>query len=98
MMKLALLLLCEVYGISDSPQNFSCRFQGEELALTCKEGIYQLNDEAVDVAYHMEVEEGPVPLVFHSSKYELTVLTGKGRRHQATLLRDGKSLTGNCRN
>ncbi len=98
MIKIALLLLCEVYGISDSPQSLSCRFQREELELTCKEGVYQLNDEAVDVAYHLEVEEGPVPLVFHSSQYELTVLTGKGRRHQATLLRDGKSITGNCRN
>lgn len=98
MMKFALLLLCEVYGISDSPQSFTCRFQGEELNLSCKEGIYQLNDQAVDAAYHLEVEEGPVPLVFHSSDNELTVISGKGRRHEATLLREGKSISGNCRN
>ena len=97
MIKIALLLLCEVYGISDSPQSFSCRFQREELNLSCKEGVYQLNDEAVDTAYHMEVEDGPVPLVFHSPQYELTVITGSGRRHRATLVRDGKSISGNCR-
>ncbi len=97
MMKLALLLLCEVYGISDSPQSFTCRFQGEELNLSCKEGIYQLNDQVVDNAYHLEVEEGPVPLVFHSPGYELTVITGKGRRHEATLRSNGKSLSGTCR-
>ena len=97
-MKIALLLLCEVYGISDSPQNFSCRFQREEMNLSCKEGIYQLNDEPVEAAYHLEVEDGTVPLVFKSANSELTVISGKGRRHQATLLRDGKPISGNCRN
>lgn len=98
MIKIALLILCEVYGISDSPQSYSCRFQGEKLNLTCKEGVYQLNDEAVEEAYHMEVEEGPVPLVFRSSKNELTVITSRGRKHEATLIRDGKSHSGTCRN
>jgi hypothetical protein len=98
MMKIALLLLCEVYGISDSPQSYSCRFSGENINLTCKEGIYHLQDEVVESAYHLEVEDGPVPLVFRSAQSELTVVTGKNRKHQATLVHRGKTLSGSCRN
>jgi hypothetical protein len=39
-----------------------------------------------------------VPLVFLSAQSELTVVTGKNRKHQATLVHRGKTLSGSCRN
>ncbi len=89
--------LCEVYGISDSPQSLNCSFIRQPLSLTCDKGIYFINGEKVDIAFHMEVEDGPVPLVFRTSKSELTVVMQTGSLHKATLLRGRKSVRGQCR-
>lgn len=47
--------LCEVYGISDSPQSLKCTFSRDNLHLACKEGIYYLGPEMVEAAFHYEV-------------------------------------------
>jgi hypothetical protein len=88
---------CEVYGISDSPQAVTCTFGDYKLEISCRNGVYQLNDEPVEAAYHMEVEEGPVPLVFKSKTMELTVNLKEGRTHQGILSSEGKKLKGKCR-
>ncbi len=89
--------LCEVYGISDSPQALECTFQREKIGLSCSNGTYILDNESVEMAYHLEVEEGPTPLVFRTKTGELTVTLSTGRNHEAVLSRDGKKLSGNCR-
>lgn len=88
--------LCEVYGISDSPQSLKCTFARQDHNLSCKDGTYILGDETVEAAFHYEVEEGPVPLVFKTKTRELTVTLDSGRHHKATLFRNGKKLRGNC--
>lgn len=107
MMKLVLALfislsahagtLCEVYGISDSPQSLKCSIAGQKLDLTCREGVYFLNNTPVEAAFHYEVEEGPVPLVFKTASEELTVTMGKGKNHKATLFSGRKKTRGTCR-
>jgi len=89
--------LCEVYGISDSPQSLKCVFGHGEVDLTCKDGQYLLDGETVEAAFHYEVEEGPVPLVFKTKKRELTVTLRSGRHHKATLSHNGNKVRGNCR-
>jgi hypothetical protein len=88
--------LCEVYGISDSPQALTCRFQREEIKLTCDDGTYLLGGVTVEAAYHLEVEEGPTPLVFHTKRGDLTVTLNSGRHHSAFFSMDGKKVRGNC--
>lgn len=87
---------CEVYGISDSPQSLSCTLARKTIDLTCKEGVYHVGDEAVEAAFHYEVEEGPVPLVFKTKTRELVVSLESGRKYGATLTRNGKKSRGNC--
>lgn len=65
---------CEVYGISDSPQKLTCQFPARIVRLSCQNGTYYLNQSRVQVAFHMEVEDGPVPLVFKAHDMKLTVL------------------------
>lgn len=66
---------CKVYGISDSPQKLTCQFPEMEVRLSCRWNTYYLNSEKVNLAFHMEVEEGAVPLVFKTkSGVTLTVL------------------------
>lgn len=88
--------LCEVYGISDSPQALHCRFAGDKLDLSCRNGIYILGTEVVEGAYHLEVEEGPTPLVFRTKTGEMTVVLESGRQHPAELARGRKKLNGKC--
>jgi hypothetical protein len=64
---------CKVYGISDSPQGLTCRFKNKEMMLICKEGKYFFNNLPVLVAFHLEVEDGPTPLVFKTDSMTLTV-------------------------
>jgi hypothetical protein len=66
--------VCEVYGITDSPQKLACHFSEMDVALSCVSGQYYLNQSPVSVAFHMDVEDGPVPLVFKASDMQLTVL------------------------
>lgn len=88
---------CEVYGISDSPQKLNCSFPGRNIALSCKDGEYFLNSESVKVAYHYEVEYGPVPLVFESKSMKLIVELQSKADILAELERRGqRSLTGTC--
>ena len=89
--------LCEVYGISDSPQGLNCIFARKKHDLTCKDGTYFLGHETVEAAFHYEVEDGPVPLVFKTKTRELTVTLDSGKQHRATLFLGGKKLRGNCR-
>lgn len=89
--------LCEVYGISDSPQSLKCRFSREDLALSCREGIYYLGEQIVEAAFHYEVEEGPVPLVFKTKERELIVTLSSGRNHKASLTGIGSKQRGNCK-
>ncbi len=89
--------LCEVYGISDSPQELKCTFARDHVDLTCKAGVYYVGEEMVEAAFHYEVEEGPVPLVFKTKTRELTVTMGSGRHHKASLSRNNNKVRGNCR-
>lgn len=87
---------CKVYGISDSPQKLTCKFPELEVRLTCKLNTYYLNSQKVNLAFHMEVEEGAVPLVFKTNTgVTLTVLP------EAQILaeyNDGKvQMEGTCR-
>ncbi len=66
--------VCRVYGITDSPQKLTCHFSEMNVALRCVSGQYYLNRSPVTLAFHMDVEDGPVPLVFKSSDMQLTVL------------------------
>lgn len=88
--------LCEVYGISDSPQHLGCTFKGKPLELTCREGTYYVNETAVDSAFHYEVEDGPVPLVFKTASNELVVTLGEGKNHPATMKSGRKIIRGKC--
>jgi hypothetical protein len=94
--QLSAATLCEVYGISDSPQSLSCSFGGDETPLTCQNGTYLLSGVVVEAAYHLEVEEGPTPLVFKTNHDELTVTLGNGRNHGAVFVHDGKKIKGRC--
>ncbi|WPU67001.1 hypothetical protein [Peredibacter starrii] len=87
---------CEVYGISDSPQALTCSFKRTEVKLRCKDGTYYLNQSKVDMAFHMEVEDGPVPLVFKSSNMQLTVLMHSKTNIEAELEQKGKVILGSC--
>lgn len=88
---------CEVYGISDSPQHLSCKLGFKKLELTCREGTYYLGEEKVETAYHLEVEDGPTPLVFKTAMSELTVLMKSETRMEAELGRGSKKSRGRCR-
>lgn len=87
---------CQVYGISDSPQKLDCRFKDSSIALRCVNGKYFLNREVVSNAFHMEVEEGSVPLVFKSVGMQLTVVIEPKVDIQAELQRGSRTLFGTC--
>ena len=89
-------LSCEVYGISDSPQALDCEFSGKKTTLRClgETGAYTLNGEAVEVAYHEEVEEGPSPLIFKSEKKTLRVLMYSDKKITASLSEGPVTLNG----
>lgn len=87
---------CQVYGISDSPQKLDCRFGQTKIALRCISGTYFLNNSRVNIAFHMEVEEGPVPLVFKASDKQLTVVIESKIDIQAELEVRNRMLTGTC--
>lgn len=97
LMPVAFAADCKVYGISDSPQKLNCTFKKLNLGLTCKEGQYYLNTSRVSVAFHMEVEDGPVPLVFRAPDMELTVLINTPANIDAELVKSGTTITGTCR-
>jgi hypothetical protein len=88
---------CKVYGISDSPQKLNCTFKRSSLALTCKDGQYYLDNSRVSVAFHMEVEDGPVPLVFRAPGMELTVMINTPTNIEAELVKSGTTISGTCR-
>lgn len=87
---------CQVYGISDSPQKLDCHFKDFSIALRCVKGKYFLNREMVSNAFHMEVEEGSVPLVFKSDGMQLTVVIEPKVDIQAELQQGSRTLFGTC--
>lgn len=87
---------CEVYGISDSPQSLDCAFKRLDIKLRCRNGTYYLNESKVDTAFHMEVEEGPVPLVFKANEMQLTLMIQTKVDIEAELEKKGKTLIGSC--
>lgn len=87
---------CEVYGISDSPQKLSCTFPGHTLDLTCRNGEYFLNSTKVTMAYHLEVEDGPTPLVFKTKDSELTVVIQPKADILAEYVRNRTHISGTC--
>lgn len=88
---------CEVYGISDSPQKLDCRFEKVSVELRCVKGIYQLNGSKVINAFHMEVEEGAVPLVFEAARSQLTVLLHSKTNIEAEWQEGIAVIIGSCR-
>lgn len=88
--------LCKVYGISDSPQKLDCSFGQSSIQLRCKSGQYFLNNLKVDQAYHLEVEDGPVPLVFKTKSSELTVLIQSKVDIEAEYSVGSRSRMGSC--
>ncbi len=88
--------LCEVYGISDSPQKLDCRFDKVTVNLRCVKGTYQLNGARVANAFHMDVEEGPSPLVFEAGPSKLTVLMHSPSHIEAEWQDGSAALTGRC--
>lgn len=89
--------LCEVYGITDSPQKLDCSLGGDSVKLRCREGVYYLNESEVTVAYHEEVEEGPTPLIFRTADSKLSIMMYSSRKIEGQLSRDSRSLSGTCR-
>lgn len=65
---------CQVYGITDSPQTLKCSFPSESVRLRCVKGKYFLDQVPVSMAFHYDVEEGTVPLVFRTPKRTLVVM------------------------
>lgn len=88
---------CEVYGISDSPQKLQCKFQDQVLSLHCENGTYYLNTTPVKLAFHMEVEEGPVPLVFKTDESTLTLMVNSKTDITAEFEKSSTTLQGKCR-
>jgi hypothetical protein len=88
---------CEVFGISDSPQKLTCVFRTGAMKLTCQQGTYYLDRARVTSAYHLEVEDGPVPLVFKGASFELVVYVQSKTVILAELERGGLVLKGQCR-
>ena len=88
---------CQVYGISDSPQKLSCVFKTLRIELLCDKGSYFLNNSKVAQAFHYEVEEGSVPLVFKASDMQLTVIIQSKTQIEAELENNGKLHSGTCR-
>lgn len=88
---------CEVYGISDSPQSLTCSFKHLDVALRCKNGDYFLNNSKVSVAYHLEVEEGPTPLVFRANDLKLTATMNSKTNIEAEVVSNGRTFIGSCR-
>lgn len=83
---------CEVYGISDSPQRLNCEFPRLSVRLTCRNGVYYLNQSRVLNAYHLEVETGTVPLVFESRDMQLTVTDSLGELQREKVTIEGRCL------
>ena len=80
---------CKVYGISDSPQNLSCTIpKMGTFKLACIKGKYQLNGTAVEMAFHMDVEEGSSPMVFKTKNLSLTVVEERGKFKCSIIHRD----------
>lgn len=88
---------CKVYGISDSPQSLRCSFKELDIKLSCKDGSYYLNSSRVLQAFHMDVEEGPSPLVFRSSSLQLTVIMNSRTDILGELEQSGIFSFGPCR-
>lgn len=90
---------CEVDGISDSPQKYSCIFKDgkriETLHLLCVDGKYQIQWLGkvldVSVAYHEEVETGSNPLVFIADQLTLTTISKRAR-----IVEEGRESLGTC--
>ena len=87
---------CQVYGISDSPQKLDCSFKSKNIALRCKSGTYYLDKDQVNLAFHMEVEEGPVPLVFKTDQMQLIVMMHSKYQIDADLEQNNKVIVGKC--
>lgn len=80
-LSMSVFAACEVDGISDSPQSRQCLMDKiGPLNLKCLKDKYILNIKGqnypIDVAFHMDVEEGDSLLVFKSNQWSLT-LDGK---------------------
>lgn len=88
---------CKVYGISDGPQNLSCEFSGKKMELQCLKGKYFLDRSPVTVAYHLEVESGPNPLVFKTDGLTLTVTLENGVDKAAELETFKGTIIGICK-
>lgn len=89
---------CVVYGITDSPQKLDCSFSKlSDLKLRCYDGLYYLNGAKVHTAFHMEVERGPVPLVFQTRKGSLTVEIYSNHHILGTYQEERVRYSGKCR-
>lgn|SRR5690606_4458451 len=89
---------CAVYGITDSPQVLTCSFSKlPEQKLRCYNGLYYLNGTKVLRAFHMEVESGPVPLVFQTRKNSLTVEIYSPRNIRGTFNEEEVEILGKCK-
>jgi len=88
---------CHVDGISDSPQELSCRFKNSVIKLTCLQETYFVNSSLVTDAYHLDVEEGPSPLVFKGTDFEFVVFMVRKSFITAEFIQKGKTSKGICR-
>lgn len=98
---------CKVTGISDSPQKLRCSFSSNiDLLLTCGgEGLYHIkwssptedtHETTIRQTYHMEVEEGPTPMVFKGNDLTLTIEESRRASFKAELEKEGKIFKGRC--
>ncbi len=88
--------VCRVSGISDSPQAISCRFKETSIELRCDGGKYFINEFPVKAAFHFDVEEGPVPLVFDTESFRLVVEIDTDHRVKAILSSEQETKKGKC--
>jgi hypothetical protein len=87
---------CKVFGISDSPQKLKCRFKTFDLNLSCHRGHYFVNNDRVVRAYHLDVEDGAVPLVFDTSHSKLTIMMNSKVDIKALLKMKNRIYSGTC--
>jgi len=66
------------------------------MKLSCVQGKYYLNQSPVIEAFHMDVEEGTVPLVFKAKELTLTVMMDSPIT--ADLTTKNSELSGLCTN
>jgi hypothetical protein len=97
---------CKVYGISDSPQEMSCKFRKGfkrfEMKLSCVRGEYFFKGTFVPEGTkvsgtHASTDDGSVVLMFYNDFLRFEVSEGLIVKNRAVLELDSEIYFGSCR-